>query len=75
MNDENYQRERKFFVLYDRLVMTPMLGFESSAIAALEAFEKESIAKAKKSLSITINDMLEMTESPDLFNRPRFGHF
>lgn len=61
MNDDNYQRERKFFVLYDRLVMTPKLGFDSSAISVLEEFEKQSMAKARKGLSMAINDSLEDT--------------
>jgi|GEM_PF-4107490 len=58
---DRYQRERKFFVLYDQLIMTRRLGFASTAISVLEEFEKESMAKARKGLSITINDALEDT--------------
>ena len=58
---DRYQRERKFFVLYDQLIMTRRLGFASTAISVLEEFEKESMAKARKGLSLTINDALEDT--------------
>lgn len=63
MNNGTYERERRFFVLYDRLILTPKLGFESTAISALEIFEKESMAKARKGLSMAINDSLEDTDS------------
>lgn len=61
--DERYERERKFFVLYVTLVMKPKSGSSSDPIAVLESFEKESMSKAKKGLSITINDTLETTEN------------
>lgn len=61
--DERYERERKFFVLYVTLVMKPKPGSDSDPVAVLENFEKESMTKAKKGLSITISDTLEMTES------------
>ena len=58
---DRYQRERKFFVLYDQLIMARRLEFASTAISVLEEFEKESMAKARKGLSLAINDCLEDT--------------
>jgi hypothetical protein len=57
--DEIYRRERKFFVIYDQLISMKKLGFRSTAVDALEALEKESMAKARKGLSLAINDLLE----------------
>jgi hypothetical protein len=59
--NEVYRRDRNFFVLYDQLVLTKKLGFKSTAVDTLDSFEKESMAKARKGLSLGINDILEDT--------------
>lgn len=62
MSNDTYQREKAFFEVYSRTITSRKLGFESTALRTLEEFEKESMAKARKSLTLGLNDALEDTE-------------
>ena len=63
MTNDQYEREKKFIVFYVSQIMKVEPGSKSDPVDVLESFEKESMSKAKKGLSMAINDTLEMTES------------
>lgn len=61
MKGTEYEREKRFMELYFDHVMKARFDSGKNPLVVLEGFERESMAKARKSLSLALNDVLEDT--------------